>query len=327
MPYLYVYSPSDFVGGIPAESGAQAAGSPTFTLTLVPGAQPTVIEVTDNDAVFDEVDGSQVVTTTVVIDGVTIPAGTSINTAYDLINTATGHKVTSFHFGGDGYQQGAVDGLVSTVELQPGQSYTFNTERTSHQQNNAYDDYVACFTPGTRIATPDGQRVIETLAAGDLVETLDSGAQPILWVGRTEVAATGRFAPIRVAPGVLGNRRALLLSPEHRVLRRDAQVQLLFGADEALVAVKTLVDGRNVTRVEGGRITYLHLLLPRHEIVFAEGAMAETLLPCETALHGASRDAAAHDEARALFGAALAGVRAARLCLRSYEGRMLRAAG
>lgn len=327
MPYLYAYSPSDFVGGIPAESGAQAAGTPTFTLTLVSGAQPTVIEVTDNDAVFDEVDGSQVVTNSVVIDGVTIPAGTSINTAYDLTDTGTGHKVTSFHFGGDGYQQGAVDGLVSTVELQPGQSYTFNTERTSHRQNNAYDDYVACFTPGTRIATPDGQRPIESLAAGDLVETLDNGAQPILWMGRTEVAATGRFAPIRVAPGVLGNRRALLLSPEHRVLRRDAQVQLLFGADEALVAVKTLVDGRNVTRVEGGRISYQHLLLPRHEIVFAEGAMAETLLPCETALHGASRDAAAHDEARALLGEALEGAKAARLCLRSYEGRMLRAAG
>lgn len=326
MPYLYVYSPSDFVGGIPAESGAQAAGSPTFTLTLVPGAQPTVIEVTDNDAVFDEIDGSQVVTTTVTIDGVTIPAGTSINTAYDLINTANGHKVTSFHFGGDGYQQGAVDGLVSTVALQPGQSYSFNTERTSHQQNNQYDDYVACFTPGTRITTPDGPRVIDTLCTGDLVQTLDNGAQPILWIGKTEVAAEGRFAPIRVAPGVLGNRRTLLLSPEHRVLLRGAQVQLLFGDEEALVAVKSLVNGCDITREEGGRITYLHLLLPRHEIVFAEGAMTESLLPCETAFRGAAEHAKDFAEARLLFDEETDAIRAARRCLRSYEGLLLRAA-
>ena len=40
MPYLYIYSPSDFVGGLPDESGAQAAGTPTFTLTLKAGRSP-----------------------------------------------------------------------------------------------------------------------------------------------------------------------------------------------------------------------------------------------------------------------------------------------
>lgn len=47
--YLYVYSPSDFDAGLPDESSASAAGGPTWILTLVAGAQPTLIEVTADD--------------------------------------------------------------------------------------------------------------------------------------------------------------------------------------------------------------------------------------------------------------------------------------
>lgn len=324
MPFLYIYSPSDFTTGLPDEVGAQAAGTPTFTLTLVPGAQPTVIEITDNDTIFDEIDSTQSVTNTVNFDGNTITAGTSIHTAYDLINTGTGHKVSSFHFGGDGYQQGAVDGIASTVALQPGQSYTFNLERTSHQQDNQYADYAACFTSGTRISTPNGLRRIETLQVGDLVSTLDNGPQPIRWIGQRRVEAQDAFAPIRVAPGVLGNTRDLWLSPEHRVLCRDARVQLLFGCDEALVAVKTLVDGRNVTREVGGEVTYLHLLLDTHDVVFAEGAPSETLLLSDHALRGMGDAAAA--EALTLFPELVTEATAAKRCLRGYEGAVLRAA-
>ena len=112
--FIYVYSPSDFIGGLPNEAGGAASGSPTFNLQLVPGATPTLIEITDNEAVFDEIDGSQSLTNSVNIDGTAYGAGTTVHTAYDLINTGSGHKVTSIHFGGNGYEQGAVHGLVST---------------------------------------------------------------------------------------------------------------------------------------------------------------------------------------------------------------------
>ncbi|QBF31284.1 Hint domain-containing protein [Thalassococcus sp. S3] len=325
MPFLYIYSPSDFVTGLPDEQNAQAAGSPTFTLTLLPDANPTLIEVTDDDTVFDEVDGSQVLTSDVTIDGTFYAAGTSINTAYDLINTVSGHKVTSLHFGGDGFQQGAVDGLVSTQPLLPGQSYTFNTERTSHRENNLYDDYVACFTKGTRIRTPFGGRRIETLRSGNLVETLDHGAQPLRWVGQREVEAQGAFAPIRFAPGALGNNRALLVSPEHRMLITDPRLQLLIGTEDALVPAKSLVNGRDVTREEGGTVTYMHLLFDDHEIVFAEGTPSEALLLSDLSLAGLPPDAMA--EARALFPDIFAqDVKAARPCLRGYEAELLFAA-
>ncbi len=47
---------------------------------------------------------------------------------------------------------------------------------------------VICFTPGTRIATPAGQRPVEQLRVGDKVQTKDNGAQDILWVGRRRIS-------------------------------------------------------------------------------------------------------------------------------------------
>lgn len=177
MPFIYIYSPSDFVSTPPAEQNAQAAGSPNFILQLRPDAQPTLIQITDDDAVFDEVDATQSLTNQVDLDGTTYAAGTTINTAYDLINNASGHQVTSFHFGGDGYQQGAVDGIASTVPLVAGQSYTFNSERTSHRVDNQYTDFAACFTDETPIDTPQGAVPAGRLRSGDLVCTLDHGAR------------------------------------------------------------------------------------------------------------------------------------------------------
>ncbi len=136
-----------------------------------------------------------------------------------------------------------------------------------------------CFTPGTLIATPEGDRPIEELKAGDLVTTADNGDQPILWIGKTTVPATGKHAPIRFETGILGLKRPLLVSPQHRMLVEDWRASVMFGHAEALVAAHCLVNGDTVTRVEGGDIEYLHLLFSRHEIVFANGAKSESYYP------------------------------------------------
>ena len=54
---------------------------------------------------------------------------------------------------------------------------------------------VVCFGRGTWIATPHGARRIETLQSGDLVETLDHGAQPVLWRRDFTVLSTAKTAP------------------------------------------------------------------------------------------------------------------------------------
>ncbi len=58
-----------------------------------------------------------------------------------------------------------------------------------------------CFAAGTRIATVRGEVAVEDLRVGDLVQTMDSGLQPIRWMGGRAMRGTGDFAPIRFKAG------------------------------------------------------------------------------------------------------------------------------
>lgn len=147
---------------------------------------------------------------------------------------------------------------------------------------------VICFTPGTRLMTPRGARPIEALRPGDLVQTADDGALPVLWIGQRELTAdclraAPRLRPIRFQEGAFGIGRpdsALTVSPQHRMVLATAALRALFNTDEALVAAADMVDGRAV-RVdlapEGVR--YVHVLLERHSVVFANGLATESFHP------------------------------------------------
>ncbi|MCB2115310.1 MAG: Hint domain-containing protein [Rhodobacteraceae bacterium] len=137
----------------------------------------------------------------------------------------------------------------------------------------------ACFTPGTRLRVPGGEVPIETLTPGDLVETLDRGPQPVRWIGSTTVEAVGNRAPVRFAPGVLGNRRPLTVSQQHRMLVTGWQAELMLGEREVLVAARHMVDQPGVSLGAGGEVEYVHLLFDRHEIVFSEGVPSESFHP------------------------------------------------
>lgn len=137
-----------------------------------------------------------------------------------------------------------------------------------------------CFTAGTLIQTPTGRRPVDVLKAGDLVLTLDSGPKPLLWVGRTIRAACGASAPVEIAAGVLGARKATRVSPQHRLLIRDRLATVLFGADEFLVQAQHLVDGRTIRMQDtGGTVSYFHLLFDRHEIICGDGVLSESFHP------------------------------------------------
>lgn len=136
-----------------------------------------------------------------------------------------------------------------------------------------------CFVAGTLIRTPEGERAVETLQAGDLVETHDDGPQPLRWVGSRRVKAVGKLAPIRIKAGTFGNHGTLMVSPQHRVMVRDVLAELLFGEREVLVAAKDLVNDRSVRQIEGGVVDYVHLLFDTHQIVFSEGLATESFLP------------------------------------------------
>ena len=51
---------------------------------------------------------------------------------------------------------------------------------------NTLSGALVCFASGTLIKTPNGQTLIEQLAPGDMVLTMDHGPQPIRWIGSSK---------------------------------------------------------------------------------------------------------------------------------------------
>jgi hypothetical protein len=187
-------------------------------------------------------------------------------------------------------------------------------------------EHIICFTPGTLIATPRGARRIETLRPGDLVVTRDHGLQPIRWIKSRTVPAVGKFAPVRIRPGVVpGQERDLVVSPQHRMLFKGYRAELLFGETEVLVAARHLVDGLSVTQDEGIEVTYIHMMFDAHEVVYAEGAATESFHPGDLALDAIGADA--RHELFTLFPELRAMPSAygttARRCLKRHEATIL----
>lgn len=152
---------------------------------------------------------------------------------------------------------------------------------------------VICFTPGTTIATPDGAQDVATLKEGDRVQTQDNGSAEILWIGRRIVSGARmkvdpNVRPIRLREGALDRDvpdAGLLVSPDHRIVLRGARARSLFNAEEVLVKARDLVNDHSVLRAQNlTHVTYIHMMLEQHEIVFANGVATETFHPASAAL-------------------------------------------
>lgn len=140
---------------------------------------------------------------------------------------------------------------------------------------------VACvrFARGTHITLASGAQVpIEDLKIGDQVITRDAGPQAIRWIGETTLRAVGDYAPVVITKGALFNTRDLVLSPDHRLFIYQRQDRLGAGRSEVLVKARHLINGDTVYQRGGGFITYYQILFDDHQIIYAEGIAAETLL-------------------------------------------------
>ncbi|MBB3995602.1 Ca2+-binding RTX toxin-like protein [Sulfitobacter undariae] len=187
---------------------------------------------------------------------------------------------------------------------------------------------VPCFVSGTLITTARGLVPVEELQAGDRVQTRDNGFRKIVWVGSKKAAATGKLAPIRIEKGLLQNDRALWLSPNHRILHVNWQAELMFGETEVLHSAKTLLGTSGVRQVEGGSVSYFHILFEQHEIIRSEGTWTESFHPGQVGLGALSNET--RDEILELFPelqsttASYGGT--ARVSLHTYEAKLLLAA-
>ena len=160
---------------------------------------------------------------------------------------------------------------------------------------------VVCFAAGTLIETERGLRPVENIRAGERLRTADNGWQTLRWVGAQEVsaaqiAAHDRLRPVRIEAGALGNglpARDLVVSRQHRVLVSGTAALRAFDASEVLIPAIKLVGLPGISMDEpAGDISYHHLLLDAHQVLFAEGA------PCESLLAGPQALAAMPEEDR-----------------------------
>ena len=159
--------------------------------------------------------------------------------------------------------------------------YDYRLVRADRDTAAAKFGDVACvrFAKGTHITLASGAQVpIEELKIGDRVLTRDAGPQEIRWIGETTVRAVGDYAPVVITEGALFNTRDLVLSPDHRLFIYQREDRLGAGRSEVLVKVRHLINDDSVYQQDGGFYDFFQILFDDHQIIYAEGIAAETLL-------------------------------------------------
>ena len=124
-----------------------------------------------------------------------------------------------------------------------------------------------CFATGTLIATSNGDRTVETLAAGDYARLADGVLGRMIWIGHrrqqdAEVIRIRRHALGRQAPS-----RDLILSADHGIF-----------LDGLLVQAGLLVNEETILSEHRNEVVFWHVELARHGLLLAEGAAAESYL-------------------------------------------------
>ncbi|MGB7317244.1 MAG: choice-of-anchor L domain-containing protein [Planktotalea sp.] len=243
-------------GGAEGDSITAGAGDDTINV-----AQGDTVTGGDGDDFFNIVDLGEIATGTITIVG-----GEGGETDGDTLALNGLHDRDSLTITDPDDVNG---GLSGTVTLLDGTVVNFTNIEN-----------IICFVPGTEIATPFGARMIEDLKIGDQVVTQDNGIQRIRWIGTTTVPANDSFAPVRFSqsafPGASGD---LVVSPQHRMLFKGYQAELLFGETEVLIPAIHLVDGDAVRRESLETVTYIHIMFEQHEIIFAQGVATESFHP------------------------------------------------
>jgi hypothetical protein len=136
-----------------------------------------------------------------------------------------------------------------------------------------------CFLRGTKILTTEGERKIEDLAVGDLLPTTFGGLRPVQWIGRYPRKKSDPSKPwVKDALPIRIARSALGPNLPHADLYVTAAHSLLI--DGVLAPAELLLNGTTITRYDASEtdeLEYFHIKLESHDVIYAEGAPAETL--------------------------------------------------
>jgi hypothetical protein len=234
--------------------GTLAATSTGHTFSLALGDTGTVTAVDDS---------ADTVSITFSIDGTPIPESFYvIGFSADSILLSSGF--TSAQVAAAGQFASSALASLSTTVLTSGAPLDYDVD-------GSFTGTLPCFVAGTRI----GDVAVEALNVGDTVAAMSAGRARVRWIGRRRIDCArhpdpSKVWPVRVRADAFGANvpcRDLLLSPDHAVF-----------LDDVLVPIKRLVNGASIAQVQVDTVTYVHVELDRHDVIFAEGLPAESYL-------------------------------------------------
>jgi hypothetical protein len=195
-------------------------------------------------------------------------------------------QLTGISAMGSSYAEG-----ILTLSLIGG-SVTLNIPGAFTTSDFIVDDFagdtfisITCFRVGTRICTVRGKAPVERLSVGEPVLVLGSDGdlvpRAITWIGHSAIDCErhprpDQVWPVRIRAGAFGRdapSRDLFLSPDHAVF-----------VDDVLIPVKYLINGDCIEQVPMDEVSYFHIELQEHSVLFAED------LPTESYLDTGDRD-------------------------------------
>ncbi|MTH76282.1 Hint domain-containing protein [Paracoccus aestuariivivens] len=245
------------------------------TLTFDPNAEPIMMSVVDDDNLFLDGSSSQRLDGPLTVNGVEYEDNVRVDPeyAYTIMpegsdDPADAIEIYAIRLDGGG----PIVGFAASGDIDPSQTYVF-TGAYDDEPSTSYDNLFVCFAAHTLIRTKRGDLPVHMLRQGDLLQTLDNGCQPIVWIGHSIVHVTDKTAPVVFEQGVLGNEARLSVSPQHRVLVRSET------GGPSLVAAKAMLGMPGVSQANARLAHYYHVLLERHELLLSEGASTESFNP------------------------------------------------
>lgn len=294
------------------------SGNPaTFKFTSGAGTQGTFNELTNDTVAEEALNGGPLANNNAEVFGDSDPTSPTFVPATSEYVTIGG---TDYNYEYLGYEAfplknpdpgGPIDANYAIIQLDNGDYYALNLAnagdpsngQTSIGPNDLITDQLyidggvvqpPCFTAGTQILGEFSETSIEELSVGDRVWTMDRGLQKIRWIGSKhltglDLVRAKHLRPILIKAGALGKNYPetdLKVSPQHRIYVRSAIAERMFGSSEVLVAAKQLLGLPDIDYVNAALgVTYYHILFDRHEVVFANGAFAESFYTGKQALN------------------------------------------
>jgi len=183
----------------------------------------------------------------------------------------------------DAYARGTGVGTTVAAEYNGGATSgpdVFTIKSSTEIAGTATSTYssggsIICYAKGTYIGTENAAVPVERLQEGDLVLTLSGDLEPVKWIGHRTVDCkrhpdSNEANPVRILKGAFSENqpsRDLFLSPLHSLY-----------VNGIFVPAIDLVNDLTIFQEARSKITYYHVELASHNVIYAEGMTAETYL-------------------------------------------------